>query len=101
MYYARTTAFHVVIARMHLSTYVRFSGDDEVSEDTQRVFPTGDNTWMVRDARLAQMSLNTDWSYYGAVDRFLKVRTSSELLCISIIGLSRHNMRGVPRWLSG
>lgn len=87
--YVRTAVCYVVIIRTHLSLSVRRSGDAEISEDTQRVFPMGDNAWIVRDARLAQMSLNTDWSYYGAVDRFLKVRTSSEVLCIS------------RRWLSG
>lgn len=43
------------------------------SEDVTRVFPTGPNAWTVQDTRLAQMSLNTDWAYYGAAGRFLKV----------------------------
>lgn len=46
---------------------------DDISEDSSRVFVDGANRWLVRDTRLAQMSLNTDWEYYGAVDRFLKV----------------------------
>lgn len=46
---------------------------DDISEDSARVFADGANRWLVRDTRLAQMSLNTDWEYYGAVDRFLKV----------------------------
>lgn len=46
---------------------------EDISEDSTRVFADGANRWLVRDTRLAQMSLNTDWEYYGAVDRFLKV----------------------------
>ncbi|CAM9626449.1 unnamed protein product, partial [Ectocarpus fasciculatus] len=47
--------------------------EDVISEDSARVFADGANRWLIRDTRLAQMSLNTDWEYYGAVDRFLKV----------------------------
>jgi len=50
-----------------------FLDADVISEDSARVFSGGANRWLVRDTRLAQMSLNTDWEYYGAVDRFLKV----------------------------
>lgn len=59
---------------MHTFTYTLFlpAGDD-ISEDSTRVFSMGRNTWTVKDARLAQMSLNTDWEYYDAIDRFLKV----------------------------
>ncbi|CAM9518893.1 unnamed protein product [Laminaria digitata] len=52
----------------------------EISEDSARVFGAGDNRWIVRDTRLVQMSLNTDWDYYGAVDRFLKVMESLGVL---------------------
>eukprot|EP00752_Nemacystus_decipiens_P008108 g7248.t1 len=54
--------------------------EDEISEDSVRVFADGANRWLVRDTRLAQMSLNTDWEYYGAVDRFLKVMESLGVL---------------------
>lgn len=48
-----------------------------ISEDSARVFADGANRWVIRDTRLAQMSLNTDWEYYGAVDRFLKARPAA------------------------
>lgn len=61
----------------HRNWSIRFVGfapfADDISEDSARVFAAGANRWLVRDTRLAQMSLNTDWEYYGAVDRFLKV----------------------------
>lgn len=46
---------------------------DDISEDSARVLSAGEKRWSIRDTRLAQMSLNTDWEYYGAVGRFLKV----------------------------
>ena len=46
---------------------------DEISETASRVFASGNHRWSIRDARLSQMCFNTDWEYYGAVGRFLKV----------------------------
>ncbi|CAN0283300.1 unnamed protein product [Ectocarpus sp. 4 AP-2014] len=54
--------------------------EEVISEDSARVFSDGANRWLIRDTRLAQMSLNTDWEYYGAVDRFLKVMESLGVL---------------------
>lgn len=57
-----------------------------MSEDSARVFGAGENRWIVKDTRLVQMSLNTDWEYYGAVDRFLKVR------CLVIAARNLHGI---------
>ncbi|CAM9920455.1 unnamed protein product [Ascophyllum nodosum] len=54
--------------------------EDEISETASRVFASGNHRWSIRDARLSQMCFNTDWEYYGAVGRFLKVMESLGVL---------------------